>query len=142
MLPTPGFHHLHLRSIDPAAAIDFYTRQFPSASIGSWGGFPALLSPKDVMILFDKVDKRPTNTPQSAIWHFGWHVTDSRATVAAFEALEDVATQPLYTGVEDGYVLLSSDTWFRTGDLLRVTQAQITKLRAEGTPAPGGPVFA
>ena len=25
MLPTPGFHHLHLKSIDPDAAIDFYT---------------------------------------------------------------------------------------------------------------------
>ena len=99
MLPTPGFHHLHLRSIDPATAISFYTRQFPTAAIGSWGEFPALLSPNDVMVLFDKVDEPPTNTPQSAIWHFGWHVTDSRATVVAFDARDEVATQPLYTGV-------------------------------------------
>ena len=26
MLPPPGFHHLHLNSVDPAAAIHFYTR--------------------------------------------------------------------------------------------------------------------
>jgi hypothetical protein len=32
MLPTPGFHHLHLNSIDPDAAIAFYTRQFPSTT--------------------------------------------------------------------------------------------------------------
>jgi hypothetical protein len=94
------------------------------------------------MILFDKVDEPPTNTPQSAIWHFGWHVTDCRATVAAFDAREEVATQPLYTGVDDGYVLLSSDTWFRNGDLLGVTRAQIAELRAKGTSAPGGPGFA
>lgn len=142
MLPTPGFHHLHLRSIDPDAAISFYTRQFPTASIGSWSEFPALLSPNDVMVLFDKVDEPPTNTPQSAIWHFGWHVTDSRAIVAAFDAREEVATQPLYTGVGDGYVLLSSDTWFRTGELLGLTNAQITALREKGTPPPGGPGFA
>jgi len=29
MLAAPGFHHLHLNSVDPDAAIDFYTRQFP-----------------------------------------------------------------------------------------------------------------
>ncbi len=34
MLPTPGFHHLHLRAIDPAAAIGFYTRQFPTPQLG------------------------------------------------------------------------------------------------------------
>ena len=31
-LPAPGFHHLHLNSVDPEAAIDFYTRQFPSTA--------------------------------------------------------------------------------------------------------------
>jgi hypothetical protein len=44
-LPTPGFHHLHLNSVDPDAAIDFYVRQFPSTKKGSWGGHPALFSP-------------------------------------------------------------------------------------------------
>ena len=44
MLPTPGFHHLHLNSVDPDAAIDWYVRQFPSCTKGEWGGFPALLS--------------------------------------------------------------------------------------------------
>lgn len=87
MLPAPRFHHLHLRSTNPAAAIGFYARQFPTASSGSWGGFTALLSPNDVMILFDKVDEPPTNTPQSAFWHFGWHVTDCRATGVFFRSI-------------------------------------------------------
>ncbi|MFT5173126.1 MAG: catechol 2,3-dioxygenase-like lactoylglutathione lyase family enzyme [Gammaproteobacteria bacterium] len=142
MLPTPRFHHLHMRATDPSAAIDFYTRQFPSATSGSWGGFDALLSPNEVMILFDKVDAPPTSTPQSAIWHFGWHVTDCRASVATFDSRTEVKTQPLYTGAEGGSVSLSSDTWFRSGDLLGVTQAQIAELRAAATPPPGGPGFA
>src|SRR5439155_417097 len=49
MLPTPGFHHLHLRSVDPDAAIDFYTRQFPTTRKTRWGGMPALASPNDAL---------------------------------------------------------------------------------------------
>ena len=66
MLPTPGFHHLHLKSVDPEAAIGFYTRQFPSTHGGNWGGHPALFSPNDVMILFDKVDAPPPASPGQA----------------------------------------------------------------------------
>ena len=40
MLTTPGFHHLHLNSIDPDAAIDWYTRQFPSCTEGRVGRLP------------------------------------------------------------------------------------------------------
>jgi len=38
MLPTPGFHHLHLNAVDPEAAIDFYVRQFPTSVKTTWGG--------------------------------------------------------------------------------------------------------
>ena len=31
-LPAPGFHHVHLNSINPDAAIEFYTKQFPATS--------------------------------------------------------------------------------------------------------------
>jgi hypothetical protein len=41
-LPAPGFHHVHLNSVDPEAAIDFYTRQFPSTVKSSFAGLPAL----------------------------------------------------------------------------------------------------
>jgi hypothetical protein len=142
MLPTPGFHHLHLRSTDPDAAIGFFVRQFPTSSKGEWAGLPALLSPNRTMILFDKVDTPPTSEPQSAIWHFGWHVIDVRAVAAAFSARSEVTIAPLYTGVGDGFVTVSSDTWFKTGDLLGVTREQIAMLQAVGTPPPGGPGFA
>jgi catechol 2,3-dioxygenase-like lactoylglutathione lyase family enzyme len=95
MLPAPGFHHLHLNSVDPDAAIDFYTRQFASTSRASFADIPALASPTDVLILFSKVASRPPVEPQSAIWHFGWHVTDVRRSLATYRGRPDVRLLPL-----------------------------------------------
>ncbi len=142
MLATPRFHHLHLRTTDPEAVIAFYVRQFPSSRASTWAGLPALCCPNDVMILFDQVPAPAPTQPQSAIWHFGWHVTDVRQVAATFSGRPEVEIAPLYTGVGDGWVTVSSDTWFRTGDLLGVTQAQIARFQADGTPPPGGPGFA
>ncbi|HEX2150449.1 MAG TPA: VOC family protein [Stellaceae bacterium] len=129
-LPAPGFHHLHLNSVDPDAAIDFYVRQFPSTNKGSWGGHKALFSPNDVMILFDKVDAPPPTLPQSAIWHFGWHVADAQATVRSFRERPDVTMRPLYTSDEGESVLISSDTWPGEAGALGRTKAEIAEARA------------
>src|SRR5215472_980283 len=104
MLAAPGFHHLHLNSVDPDRAIDFYTRQFPSTKKADWGGFPALASPNNVLLLFTKIDAPPATQPQSAIWHFGWHVTDARACLAAYRARPEVEPLPLFTSEEGGSV--------------------------------------
>jgi len=129
-LPTPGFHHLHLNSVDPDAAIDFYVQQFPSTKKGSWGGHKALFSPNDVMILFDKVDAPPPRTPQSAIWHFGWHVADAQQTVRSFRERPDVVMRPLYTSDEGESVLISSDTWPGEAGALGRTREEIAEARA------------
>ena len=142
MLPTPKFHHLHLNSSDPEAAIAFYTRQFPSTCKGSWGGFPALKSPNDVMVLFDKADRAPRSEPQSAIWHFGWHVTDSRRCLEAYKTRPEVELLPLYTSEEGGSVLISSDTWPGQGGVLGLTKAQITEAKQKGLGPAGGGGFA
>jgi catechol 2,3-dioxygenase-like lactoylglutathione lyase family enzyme len=142
MLPTPKFHHLHLNSVDPDAAIGFYTRQFPSTAKGSWGGFPALRSPNDVMVLFTRVEEPPTSEPQSAIWHFGWHVTDSRRCLETYKTRREVELLPLYTSEEGGSVLISSDTWPGQGGVLGLTKAQIVEARAKGAGPAGGGGFA
>lgn len=142
MLPTPKFHHLHLNSTDPDAAINFYTQQFPSTAKGSWGGLPALKSPNAVMVLFTKVDTPPTSEPQSAIWHFGWHVTDSRRCLETYKTRREVELLPLYTSEEGGSVLISSDTWPGQGGVLGLTQAQIAEARAKGAGSAGGGGFA
>src|ERR1700712_2296932 len=97
MLPAPSFHHLHLNSTDPDAAIAFYIRQFPSTTAGTWAGLPALRSPNNVMVLFTKVDKQPPVEPPSAIWHFGWHVPDVRQNIETYQGRHDVRLLPLYT---------------------------------------------
>jgi catechol 2,3-dioxygenase-like lactoylglutathione lyase family enzyme len=141
MLPTPKFHHLHLNSVDPDTAIDFYTRQFPRTARGSWGGFPALESPNDVLVLFTKVDTPPTSEPQSAIWHFGWHVTDARRSLETYKARPEVELLPLYTTEEGGSVLISSDTWPSIGNVLGLNKSQIAEAREKGVKPAGGGGF-
>jgi catechol 2,3-dioxygenase-like lactoylglutathione lyase family enzyme len=142
MPPTPKFHHLHLNSTDPDAAIDFYTRQFPSTGKGGWGGFPVLKSPNDIMVLFTKVDAPPTSEPQSAIWHFGWHVTNSRRSLETYKTRSNVELLPLYTSEEGGSVLISSDTWPGQGGVLGLTKGQIAEAKATGIGPAGGGGFA
>ena len=132
MLPAPGFHHLHLNSVDPDAAIDFYVRQFPRSAKTSWGGLPALAAPNDVLMLFTKVGTAPPTSPQTAIWHFGWHVPDTHASLATYKERRDVTLLPLYTTDEGGSVFVSSDTWPSVNRTPGLTKAQIADAKAKG----------
>ena len=140
-LPAPGFHHLHLNSMNPEAAVAFYVKAFPSTSRATWGDLPALRSPDDVLVLFSKVDQPPATQPQTAVWHFGWHVTDVRQTLERFKR-EGVTLLPLYTADEGGTVAVSSDTWPGTGGVLGLTRAQIADAKAKGVTPAGGAGFA
>ena len=88
-LPAPGFHHLHLNSMNPDAAIEFYMKQFPSTTKASVAGFPALKAGK-VYVLFTRVSAPPPIEPQTAIWHFGWHVVDVRKNLALYKERKEV----------------------------------------------------
>ncbi len=132
MLPAPGFHHLHLNSVDPGMAIDFYVRQFPPAARASWGGLPALAAPNDVLVLFTRVAAPPATSAQTAIWHFGWHVTDTRASLESYQGRPDLELLPLYTTDEGGSVFVSSDTWPSTGPTPGLTRSQIAEAKASG----------
>ena len=131
MLAAPGFHHLHLNSVDPDRAIDFYVRQFPRSTKTSWGGRPALAAPNDVLVLFTRVASAPATSP-TAIWHFGWHVTDTQASLQTYRGRPDLELLPLYTTDEGGSVFVSSDTWPSMGRTPGLTKAQITEARAKG----------
>src|SRR5260370_34575790 len=115
MLSAPGFHHLHLNSVDPDAAIDFYVRRFPASVKTRWGGRPAPGAPNDVLGLFDRVPTPPPASPQTAIWHFGGHVPVTRHTLAAFHGPArpgptDVELLPRSNGGAAGAVLGRSET--------------------------------
>jgi catechol 2,3-dioxygenase-like lactoylglutathione lyase family enzyme len=132
MLSAPGFHHLHLNSVDPDAAIAFYVEQFPTSAKSSWGSFPALAAPNNVLILFTRVATAAPTSPQTALWHFGWHVTDTRKSLDTYTARKSLKLLPLYTTDEGGSVFISSDSWPGTGGVPGRTKAQIAEAKAQG----------
>ena len=142
-LPAPVFHHLHLNSVNPEAAIEFYTKAFPATSKTTFAGQPALASPNRVLVLFNKVAAPPATQPQTAFWHFGWHVTDVRATLDRFLE-QNITLLPLYTGSGEGTgtVFVSSDTYPGTGGVLGLTAAQVAAAKAKGVKPSGGAGFA
>ena len=140
-LPAPGFHHLHLNSVDPEAAIAFYVKAFPSTSRVTFAGQPALSSPNNVVVLFNRVAAPPPTQPHTAFWHFGWHVTDVRAARDRF-LRDGIPLLPLYTGDTPATVYISSDTWPGSGGVLGLTRTGIADARAKGIRPNGGPGFA
>jgi len=130
-LSPPSFHHLHLNSVDPDAAIDFYVRQFPSTVKSSFAGLPALKA-GNALVVFTKVNAPPPTQPQTAIWHFGWYVVDVHQSLARFQQRPEVRLLPLYTTDEGGSVFVSSDTWPGFGGSLGRTKAQIADAKAKG----------
>jgi catechol 2,3-dioxygenase-like lactoylglutathione lyase family enzyme len=142
-LPAPHFHHLHLNSTNPDKAIDFYTRQFPSTAKTVVAGLPALKS-GPVYLLFNRVKSPPPTGPQSAIWHFGWHVTDVRKNLESYRRSSEVKLLPMYTSPDQSRpdAFISSDTWPGIGGVLGLTKEQIAEAKAKGIQPQGGPGFA
>ena len=65
-LPTPGFHHLMLNSVDPQAAIAYYSKGFVNTHPTTWEGYPAIATDNNVLVLFNKVAMPPVaNEPMS-----------------------------------------------------------------------------
>ena len=140
-LPAPGFHHLHLNSINPETAIDFYTKQFPTTSKGTFAGQPALRSPNNVWVLFNKVAAPPATQPQTAFWHFGWHVADVHKSMQTYIE-RGVTLLPLYVEEAGGTVFTSADTWPGSGGALGLTKAAIADAKAKGVKPTFGAGFA
>jgi catechol 2,3-dioxygenase-like lactoylglutathione lyase family enzyme len=138
--PTPEFHHLHLNSIDPEAAIDFYVEQFPFTERTTFAGEPALWSPTDVLVLFQRVDTPPPTQPQSAFWHFGWHVADVQASLDRFRR-NRATILPLYVERDGATVFSSGETWPSRGGGVGLTAAGIAEARAEGVQPTNGAGF-
>jgi len=50
----------------------------------------------NIYVLFNKVAAPPATAPQTALWHFGWQVTDIHQKLALFKQRPDVHLLPLY----------------------------------------------
>ncbi len=77
--PQAHFHHLHLNTTDPKAAIEFYTSKFDCEKARFAGVQDAVWAQKS-WLLFNKVASAPPWELVSAIWHFGWGAEDMKAT--------------------------------------------------------------
>ena len=77
--PVAHFHHLHLNSTDPAAAIEFYTSKFDCEKGRFAGAIDAVWAQKS-WLLFNKVASAPPWELTAAIWHFGWGAEDMKTT--------------------------------------------------------------
>jgi hypothetical protein len=84
------FHHVHLNSMNPAAAAGYYPKPFAaSATTTNFNGYEAVKT-GNVYLLFTKVSTPPLNEltgPQTSVWHFGWNTPDSRKYDERFRAM-------------------------------------------------------
>jgi catechol 2,3-dioxygenase-like lactoylglutathione lyase family enzyme len=87
--PVAHFHHVHLNTLDPKAAIDFYTSKFDCERARFAGLEDAVWSQKS-WLLFNKVRTPPPWELTSAIWHFGWGAEDMKA---AYQKQLDMKTK-------------------------------------------------
>ena len=109
-LAQPVFHHLHLNSTDPAAAISGYLALFPgSTEKSTLAGFDAVKNGK-LYLLFNTVSTPAPREPQSAYWHQVWLTANVREYVARARA-NKMEPEPLYTSDEGSSVDISSDTF-------------------------------
>jgi catechol 2,3-dioxygenase-like lactoylglutathione lyase family enzyme len=105
-------------------------KEFPSTSKTTWEGMPALSSPDNVLIVFNKVARPPVADPNvTAYWHFGWNVPDSRVAMETFRTQNVLA--PFYTDDAGDFVGISSDTYPYPPGVPGRTRAQLDEAKAQ-----------
>ena len=123
------FHHVHLNSVNTAAAADYYPKPFAqSATRTTFNGYDAVKT-GNVYLLFTKVVEPPENEltgPQTSVWHFGWGTPNSRQYNERFRAMGLEIAQ-MWDAADGKLVDLSSDTLPGLP-----TQEQILEMRAKG----------
>jgi hypothetical protein len=124
------FHHVHLNSVDPKAAAEYYPKPFAlSATKTTFNGFEAVKT-GNVYLLFNKVATTPQNEltgPQTSVWHFGWNTPNSREYDEKFRKMGLTIAQ-MWDAADGKLVDMSSDTLPGFP-----TQEQILELREKGT---------
>jgi catechol 2,3-dioxygenase-like lactoylglutathione lyase family enzyme len=99
VVPQTHFHHLHLNTTDPKAAIEFYTSKFDCEK-GRFAGLVDAVWAQKSWILFTKVAQPPNADLTTSIWHFGWGAEDMKATYAKQLAMGTKFNTPI-TDISD-----------------------------------------
>ncbi len=82
-----GFHHVHLRSTDPAASFAWFKQRFGGESTKVKGRIDALKY-GEVLVLIQKADSAPAASVGRALDHLGWRVTDLDKTLADLKGIK------------------------------------------------------
>jgi hypothetical protein len=139
------FHHVHLNSVNPAAAAAYYPKAFTKTAVQTkFNGYDAVKT-GNVYILFTKVATPPKNEltgPQTAVWHFGWNTPNSREYNANFKKAGLKIAQ-MWNGSDDQAQLVDLSGDVPMGPNGFPTEEQVLELRAKGakvdpTKTPGG----
>jgi hypothetical protein len=124
------FHHVHLNSMDPKAAADYYLKPFAaSTSRTTVQGFEAVKT-GNIYLLFTKVNTPPQNEltgPQTSVWHYGWNNPNSREANQRYRSMGLQIAQ-MWDALDGKLVDMSSDVLPGLP-----TQEQILEMRAKGT---------
>ena len=75
-----GFHHVHLRSEDPAATLDWYENMFGGVRMRMRGRLEGILYPGNVWILVARGETFPST--EGVIDHIGWRSPETASNVA------------------------------------------------------------
>lgn len=103
---VPVFHHLHLNTTDTDRSVRFYQQHFSTAVPETVGGFAGVRT-GHVLLLFSRGPKA-AKAPQSAYWHFGWHVPSAKGYWERYRASGAPMT-PLHT--DQGGTVTFSGEW-------------------------------
>ena len=98
------FHHVHLNSVDPKAAIEFYTTHL-SGEKATFDGDDAVWTQRS-WLLFNRVKKAPPHEVVSPLFHIGWGAQDMKAE---FERQIKLGTT-FQTVLTDGVELFGAGT--------------------------------
>jgi len=83
-----GFHHVHLRSMDPAASLAWYQLRFGGDRVKFKGA--DALKYGDVLVLVEKSQTAPAPSAGHALDHVGWRVADLDRTLADLKGIKVV----------------------------------------------------
>lgn len=82
---TPGFHHIHLRGVDPEALMKWLGDSFGGERAKLKGRIDALKY-GSVWVLAQKCNEQTVASPGRAVDHLGWRVVNLEKTAADLKA--------------------------------------------------------
>lgn len=98
-----GFHHVHLRSPDPAADLAWYEKTFGGVRMNLRGRLDGILYPGNVWILIARGETFPSQG--SSIDHIGWRAPDAAPTLAQLTAKGvELTSQPREMTLPNGMI--------------------------------------